>query len=178
MRLFFALEPLPEIALQIADWRDRQLAVAGKPVPAANFHITLAFLGDLKPQAVEQLCSHVDDYLERSQASRGELELNQVGYWPKPGIYWLGPERWPESLNRLVLKLQSLGTAVGAKRSRGKFQPHITLFRRCEAPPPAPVEAPKFHLPLAEFTLFESKSGKQGVSYHPLEHWLLPRASH
>ena len=47
MRVFFGLELDASTTLAIADWRDRQLACAGRPVPPANFHITLAFIGEL-----------------------------------------------------------------------------------------------------------------------------------
>jgi hypothetical protein len=38
--------------------------------------------------------------------------------WHKPGIYWLGPKKWPEQLSRLAQKLNSLGSVAGAKRDR------------------------------------------------------------
>ena len=60
MRVFFGLELDANSALQIADWRDRQLACNGHTVPPVNFHITLAFVGPLRDPAIEQLCKSVD----------------------------------------------------------------------------------------------------------------------
>ena len=68
MRVFFGLELDPATALPIADWRDRQLAGAGKPVPPANFHVTLAFIGALNAGAIERLCLAVEESLARTQA--------------------------------------------------------------------------------------------------------------
>ena len=175
MRVFFGLELDPPTALRIADWRDRQFTGAGKPVPPANFHVTLAFIGPLNESALERLCHSVDDALARTKAPGAVLQLDRTGFWPKPGIYWLGPGAWPEHLTRLAQKLRSLGSAVGGKLDRNPFQPHITLLRRCTAAPPAPAKAPVIELAYQHCALFESRQGKHGVSYHVLQEWnLLP----
>ena len=43
-KLFFAL-PLQQLAPELIDWRD-QRPWPGQPVPEANLHLTLAFLGE------------------------------------------------------------------------------------------------------------------------------------
>ncbi|MCB1689874.1 MAG: RNA 2',3'-cyclic phosphodiesterase [Halioglobus sp.] len=177
MRLFFGLELEPNTTLQIADWRDRQLACAGTPVPPANFHITLAFIGALDDPAIERLCLSVDDWLAQEPVSGAALKLNGTGYWHKPGIYWLGPNTWPEQLTRLAQKLNSLGSAAGARRDRNPFQPHITLFRQCHSAPPATLQAPAITMDYTGFALFESRQGRQGVSYHVLQDWTLRSAT-
>jgi 2'-5' RNA ligase len=171
MRVFFGLELEPTTSLQIADWRDRQLACAGTPVPPANFHITLAFIGALDDHSIERLCLSVDDWLTQKATRGAALQLACTGYWHKPGIYWLGPSNWPEQLTRLAQKLNNLGSAAGAKRDRNRFQPHITLFRQCSAPPPAPMQVPTINMNYTHFVLFESRQGKRGVSYHVLQDW-------
>ena len=177
MRVFFGLELDASTVLQIAAYRDRQLPCAGKPVSPANFHITLAFIGSLNNSAIERLCGSVEDWLARSHVTGELLDLDQTGYWDKPGIYWLGPTTWPEPLSGLARKLRGLATAVGAKRDRNPFQPHVTLYRRCAAAPPAPSQTPAISLSYQHFALFESRQGKQGVSYHVLQDWdLLPTA--
>lgn len=173
MRLFFALEPDSQTALQIADWRDRQFALAGRPVPVANLHITLAFLGDIAPAKLERVCLAVDEQLQRDTPRGGTLNLDQIGYWAKQGILWLGPSSCPDSLAKLSSSLQQLGTRFGCKRSRGKYQPHITLFRGCETSPPQPASFPGSVLDYRNFVLLESRQGKRGVSYHPLGQWQL-----
>lgn len=173
MRLFFGLEPERETAVGIADWRDRQLPLAGRPVPLANLHITLSFLGEMSPHRLETLCAGVDDFLLRKKPAGGSLELNQIGYWPKPRILWLGPSQWPDALNRLAGGLAQLGQAQGGKRGRDSFQPHVTLCRNCEHPPFAPASPPEFTFNYRDFALLESRQGRQGVSYHALEQWQL-----
>ncbi|QFU74891.1 RNA 2',3'-cyclic phosphodiesterase [Halioglobus maricola] len=173
MRLFFALEPSPEDARAIAEWRERYLPAQGRAVPAANFHITLAFLGEVSQQRLDRLCSAVDNTLDAGAPSTLELGLTEPGYWSKPRICWLGPDRWPRELDQLAHKLDQLGVAEGCKRNRGEYRPHITLYRGCDAPPPAPILAPDFELSLDHFALFESRQGRTGVSYEPVAAWEL-----
>ena len=171
MRTFLALELPGKTAMQIADWRDRQCGPVGRPVPPANFHITLAFIGELSEGPLERLCLAIDQWLAGSGHPGGELVLDCIGYWPKPGIHWLGPHEWPGPLSQLAGKLRHLATAAGARRDRNLFRPHVTLFRNCSTAPP--VTAPAISLQYRHFTLFESKQGKTGISYHPLQHWEL-----
>ena len=174
MRVFFGLQIDAATALHIADWRDRQLACDGRAVPPANFHITLAFIGPLSDSALERLCREVEDWLARVEVPGANLALDRTGYWHKPGIYWLGPSAWPEDLDRLAHKLGGLAGAVGAKRDRASFQPHVTLFRHCASAPPLPVAMPAIALAYRHFALFESRQGRHGVSYHVLQEWDLP----
>lgn len=173
MRLFFGLELDEHTTRQVADWRDRQFALSARTVPPANFHITLAFVGELPAVALERLCLSVDDWLQHSPVAGARLTLDQIGYWHKPGIYWLGPRTWPPQLDTLARKLAGLASAAGGKRDKRGFQPHITLFRRCADAPPAPAVDPHIALDYQHFTLFESRQGKRGVSYHPLQEWNL-----
>jgi RNA 2',3'-cyclic 3'-phosphodiesterase len=177
MRVFFALEPDPATLLQISSWRDRQFTHAGHAVRAANLHLTLAFVGEIRPHALEKLCMTVDQRIARDCPRGASITLDITGYWPKPGIYWLGAQNAPGELLSLVRPLANLAAATGGKRDSRAFQPHITLFRQCTLAPPAPAVPPAFELDYRHFTLFESKQGKGGVSYQPLHSWeLLPPA--
>ncbi|WP_312181746.1 2'-5' RNA ligase family protein, partial [Pantoea sp. CTOTU46764] len=50
-RLFFALELPAPLQQQLVQWRaDNFAAEAGKPVAAANLHLTLAFLGEVSDE--------------------------------------------------------------------------------------------------------------------------------
>ncbi|MAT91673.1 MAG: RNA 2',3'-cyclic phosphodiesterase [Halioglobus sp.] len=169
MRVFFAFGPEPDCALRIADWRDRHAACDGRAVPAANFHLTLAFVGELEERALEELCAAVDRRAP-GWAATG-LTLNRVGYWPRPGIYWLGPACWPAELDALAATLRQLAVTAGARRERKRFTPHITLYRNCRQPPPAPQRPPHIEFRCQTLCLYESRRGRHGVSYHPLCEW-------
>jgi 2'-5' RNA ligase len=175
VRVFFGIELDADTAMAIAVWRDRQFAAGGRPVPVANFHITLAFAGELAHADLDSLCRAVDDSLSRKPSSGGLLQLDQTGFWPNPGLYWLGPTRWPASLDEQAGRLRRLVAAAGARRERRRFQPHITLFRRCSQAPPMPAQSPDFSLSYHSIALFESRPQREGVSYHVLQEWPLER---
>lgn len=169
MRLFFGLDIDPDTCLEIAGWRDRMLPPLDRPVPARNFHITLAFLGDVEPSAQEA----VEHEALAVAASPFELRLDELGYFPKPGILWMGPSRVPQALSRLARETDSAARRAGIHPGKRAFQPHLTLARRCRVPPPASSLPPDFELAFTHFTLFESITGKTGVRYQPLASWPL-----
>ncbi|MEQ9393630.1 RNA 2',3'-cyclic phosphodiesterase [Haliea sp.] len=173
MRVFFGLNIDTDTRRALADWRDRHGAAAGRAVPAANFHITLAFIGELENRQLDALCRAVDAWKPEPPAGAGEAFLDQVGYWPKPGIYWAGPSQPMPELAALARKLQHVGGLVGARLEKRPFTPHVTLYRGCTEPPPAPDVLPAIPVAYDHFTLFASQMGRQGVSYQALEHWLL-----
>ncbi|NQX87955.1 MAG: RNA 2',3'-cyclic phosphodiesterase [Halioglobus sp.] len=177
MRIFFGLELDTTTTLAIADWRDRQRVFDGRPVPPANFHITLAFIGELPAPSVDRLCGTVDTWLPGHAMASTTLRLDRTGYWPRPRLYWLGPSNWPDQLTALARKLGSLAGSVGGKRDRNPFVPHITLYRRCRLPPPQPALGPDIEMPYCNCTLFESRQARQGISYRPLQTWPLPAPS-
>ena len=178
MRIFFALELMPSAMLEIATWRDRSfrgLAAGGAahPVPPGNFHITLAFMGDVAEHKREVLCDRVSQSLKQEPIEAVSLTINELGYWQRQGILWLGPKRTPPELQQLANRLKGLGSRVGGKQDNKLFRAHITLFRRCKLPPPPPLEPPDFSLHHRDFVLLESRQGKRGVSYHTLQRWQL-----
>lgn len=175
MRVFFGIELDGKTVLDIAGWRERELACLGRAVPPANFHITLAFVGEIGNLTLERLCLSVDEWLAGKSVFGAEFELDRVGYWPKPGIYWLGCASCPQQLSGLAERLKGITASVGGKRDRKPFQPHITLYRRCSGAPAAPSTAPSIPVSYRNFSLFESIQGKSGVSYRVLQDWNLQR---
>lgn len=167
MRLFFALEPDPDCKRAIDAWRNRVLSADGRPVAAANFHVTLAFLGDVDAGRLERLCDAADALTPQA----GELLLDRVGWWPRAGIYWLGTSAAPPALATLAGELARCGQRVGAPRDRRAFVPHVTLYRECRAPPPAPATPPALRLPFDGFVLFRSERRRGGVRYEPVADW-------
>jgi len=173
MRVFFGLETDSDTRRALADWRDCYAAAAGRAVPAANFHITLAFIGEVDNRQLDTLCRAVDAWEPGPHTKAGKVVLDQVGYWPKPGIYWAGPAQPPPGLAALARKLQHIGGLVGARLEKRLFAPHVTLYRGCTEPPTAPTVLPAITLAYDHFTIFESQMSRQGVSYHALADWAL-----
>lgn len=167
MRAFLALDIPPPLQHAIECWRGRTMLPAGRAVPAANFHITLHFLGDITPRQLDRVCAEAG----RIRAERFDLVLDQPGYFPRPGIFWIGPGQVPGALTNLAAALRRVGRKAGIAAPRKPFEPHLTLFRNCRARPPLPTGNPDFRLPGDGFTLFQSITGHKGVRYQPLHRW-------
>lgn len=173
MRLFFALPLALDTALRISDWRDRHAPCDARPVPAANFHVTLAFAGELPERAVESLCEATDNWFRSHHVKAGCMLLDRVGYWAKPGIFWMGPTVYDDALADLARKLQRLVVSAGARRERRDWEPHITLYRGCSLAPPAPDSAPAILCHYDLICLFESRRQRKGMIYDSVAEWRL-----
>ena len=164
MRTFIGLEPDIKTKLAIADWREMAFPSLSGAIPMENFHITLAFLGDITEQELENLCQL------KSLAIPLNLKANEVGYFAKPGIGFLAIEQ-QEDLMQLQQKIcQQLQTMSSFKTSH-KFVPHISLNRQPLVPMPAPLVAPQFEFAINNYHLYQSVRHKNRVSYRIIHSW-------
>ena len=170
MRAFFGLSPDIKTKLAIEVWRSKAFPCFNAPVPAANFHITLAFLGQISPQQREALCEGVNQI---SEIQTFDVLLNQVGYWSKPKALWLGCQDTHNEHQHLWKNLTQVANAIGLALPKQDYIAHLTLARKCSLNPPTPSMVPKFTWHNTEFHLYESVSGKKGVSYHIRHTWPL-----
>lgn len=194
MRVFFAIPVPVELCLEIDHWRSKTLPPMTSAIPMQNFHLTLAFLGPIKADRMEQLCTLCEDYLNEKAYESFELELNESGFWPKTDIYWIGPRQWPKHLNQLAKGLSMIGGKIGARPSKHDYRPHLSLFRGKALslqgrpysktmrqskimpslePMPQPLIEPDFVLPCDAVGLFESVQTKGGTQYQELISWTL-----
>ena len=170
MRAFLGLEPDAETKLAIAAWRNKAFPTFEHPVPASNFHITLTFLGHISaPQQdkLEELLNNVND------TSAFKVELDLLGYWPKPKALWLGCTNTSQQHLQLVNKLNSCAQNAGISLQKRPYQAHLTLVRKCSDNPPAPLIPPNFSWQTQAFHLFESCSTTKGVVYNIRKTWQL-----
>jgi len=173
MRCFFALEPKPATRRAIAEWRERAFPPLPRPVRPDNLHLTLAFVGELEPARLERLFEGVSSALDAEQPAPEPIHLDTVGYWASPGLLWLGPSATPPALADLAQLLRQVSQRLGRHREQQPFRPHVTLFRGCDVPPPAPACTPDVTMPFDTVTLFESRRGRNGIVYIPLSDWPL-----
>ena len=169
MRLFFGLQPDTQSALDIIDWRERSLPPMARPVPVDNLHVTLAFLGQVQDRYLEELF----DLADKIHSGPFELRINQLGFWSKPKILWIGPDEIPQPVSRLAKMLGNVRKRMGFRADKKEFLPHITVARRCEMPPPASALQPDFTIYFDRFTLFESSRIKSGLYYRAIQDWML-----
>lgn len=169
MRMFFALKPDPQTCLDIEHWRQRTLPPLERPVPASNLHMTLVFLGEVEPRKLDSLLAES----EQISAPNIHLRLDQLGYFPRPQILWIGPGETPDSATQLVRALRGACHHAGLALESRRFIPHITIARRCRIPPPASAEPPAVEIHFDSFCLFESVDGRSGVHYQAVSEWPL-----
>jgi 2'-5' RNA ligase len=163
LRLFFALPCPPTIATQIDAWRQTQ-QFAGKLVPMANLHLTLAFLGHL-PQSKLALLEQLPARLPLAELAF-ELQLDRLDCW-RGGLLHLAPSLPPAQLLALAGALNDALRLAGLPSERRTYRPHLTLAR---ASLPAPARpAPCFAWRVDELCLYQSERGR----YLPLARWPL-----
>lgn len=173
MRLFFALWPEPDTQQR---WNtllaDYVKPLGGRRVPAANLHLTLAFLGEVPGTRINALLRLGDD-LPRDSFT---LRLDRIESWKKPGLACLRPAEVPMSLTRLAgllhTGLQQEGFAVEAR----VFKPHVTLSRQIIIPADSLPVWPVLEWPVSAVALVRSEPSREGSHYHVVGQWPLSPA--
>lgn len=172
-RLFFALLPDAEARAGIAK-AARELAIMlphqGKPVPEESYHLTLLFLGDAVPASEERSARAA-----AASVACAPITFNLDAGSSFPGsspVWWLGPQRTPESLLGLRKALQAEITAHKVAYDRQRFVPHVTVVRNARARLPQTQIKP-IGWACDSFALMRSSLGPQGSRYEIVERWLL-----
>ncbi|MFT6989597.1 MAG: 2'-5' RNA ligase [Paraglaciecola sp.] len=172
MRAFFGLSPDTKTKLAIDAWRNETFAHLDGLVPAANFHVTLAFLGNVSVKQLDIINRRID---EMPSVKAFDIALNQLGHWPKPKAFWLGCQQTASDHLKLATHIHRIATDSGLLLQDQTYEAHLTLARKCKVSPPAPLFPANFQWHADQFHLFESKSSPQGVSYPILKSWSLEK---
>lgn len=171
-RLFVALTMPEEAALAL----DR--LCAGLPdarwTTSGDFHLTLRFVGEVDHTTFYDL----GELLAGISLPPFELELAGLGQFPPRGAprqLWAGLAASP-ALERLRRRVERCALEAGVAPERRKFQPHVTLARFRQPPPPPRFAAwlqaralfrlPPF--PVSSFGLYSSHL-RAGGAEHLLE---------
>lgn len=170
LRLFFALACPSDLADAICNWRDSQ-EVGGRPVAQANLHLTLAFLGNQSPAAVDGLKELAADV----RVDAFTLRLDQLRMIGRD-FACLIPSQSPSPLNQLVELLHAGLSTHGIVLDARPFLPHVTLSRRVEALPN--LQPRPFQWSVNRFGLYRSDNTPGGVHYSELASWSLANPRH
>jgi 2'-5' RNA ligase len=174
----------------------------GRAVPAANFHLTLAFLGAVPESRIAALSpiaaqvaatfAQVDDLHssepqpragERSNRQPGELprapievSLDTLEHWRKPEILCATASKPAPAAVALAEALKSALLAEGFAPDLKPFRPHATLARKVQRVSGELKVAP-VRWRFADFHLIESRTSGSGSeaasSYSTREKWAL-----
>ncbi|MEQ8369707.1 MAG: RNA 2',3'-cyclic phosphodiesterase [Alphaproteobacteria bacterium] len=167
-RLFVALAlPVPvQDRLQAV-----QTAMPGaRWVSRENFHLTLAFLGDVPPARLDDL----DEALSDARGGLFNLALCGLDLFSRGGLphtLWVGAERTPPLLD-LQRSIERSLARSGFTFEKRKFRPHVTLAYLRDAPLDrvaayiaghSPLRLPPFRVD--GFRLYSSWPGDGGRDY-------------
>ncbi|MGM0585531.1 MAG: RNA 2',3'-cyclic phosphodiesterase [Pseudomonadota bacterium] len=154
IRAFLAIEP-PE------DLRDRLADLAedlddGRPVAWENIHLTLVFLGSVRPEALEDAAVE----LERLHEPAPWVEVEGLGVFgggaPRVAFAQVRPDPALTSLHDALRRACRRG---GLELPRRRFTPHFTLAR---FPARAPA-GPDLHRWLSEHVAFRAEPFAPGA---------------
>ncbi len=115
MRIHQAAEPLREMGLPVR-WLEPD-----------HFHLTLKFLGDVRPERIQGLEKAVARVAGATRSFT--LSLGGFGAFPtirRPSVLWLGADPTP-ALRCLKQDLEWGLAAHGFERETRAFHPHVTL---------------------------------------------------
>lgn len=166
-RLFFALWPDEEVRGQLAIYPPRLRGCGGRVVAVDNLHITLAFLGSV--DEATRCC--LEEAADAIQLPPFTLELDQLGFWRRPHVVWLGAEKTPESLLDLAELLKKAMIGCDLEPDERPFQAHMTLMRKARRPPAAEDPVQPFSWHIRDFALVLSETLPEGVRYRVLRRW-------
>ena len=129
MRTFVALEIEDAIGERIARFMEgvREFAPEARWVRAESLHVTLKFIGERPPDAVEQLKQAISSI----QAGAIELRVGGYGFFPtakSARVFWIGIESGPE-LAALANAVDEVTGSLGIPKETHAFSPHLTLAR-------------------------------------------------
>ena len=168
-RLFFALWPSTHLQQQWAEMaRTLLFATEGRLVPSSNLHLTLAFLGNVSAEQRDCAEAVASDL----RMCRFSLLMEQVGYWHRSHVVWLGARRTPVRLRSLAQQLSAGLVRCGFEVEKRDYKAHMTLMRKVFHGPERAVFDP-IEWDVDRFVLVESQLTPRGAHYRIVGEWFL-----
>ena len=132
MRVFIAIHFPKEVQMvlyqRVQDLK--KASIRGRFTRNENMHLTLAFLGEIASERVEEVIKIMNQVA--SEHTSFEMKLGGLGKFASrgEGLYWCGIEE-NEALKVLQHKLVRCLKESEFSVDDNPFKPHITLARRC-----------------------------------------------
>ncbi len=148
--------------------RDAVDGTDGKPVSAANLHITLAFLHFVETDRLE--C--IQAAASRVECEPFDLDIREIGHFKRAKILWAGPTTAPRPLVTLVGDLWRELKPCGFTAETRPFNAHVTLARKIRRMPHEAGMRP-VSWRVGSIALVESVTKPSGARYAVLDTWAL-----
>ena len=129
MRIFVGIDLDSEVRAKIARFLEgvRGFAPEVRWVRPESLHVTLKFIGEQKPERVEE----IKEKLRQVEGKQVDIRFAGYGFFPTPKsarVFWVGMESGPE-LAALAAAIDEKTAAHGIPREERRFSPHLTLAR-------------------------------------------------
>lgn len=164
MRLFFALWPDADVALQFTQVaRQLKLGTRGRSVDPKNYHVTLAFVGEVPAAKLAAL----QLIAQSLRVPRFSLTCDAIEFWREPRVVVAAAGAAPPGLIELSSKLNE---ALESPRER--LLAHVTLARKVTQAPVLQAMSPIVWA-ATNFSLIRSDTGGVESAYTVLDTWPL-----
>jgi 2'-5' RNA ligase len=170
IRLFCAFQLPPASVAELAAWQHEHLPVlvagGGRIVPAANLHVTLAFLGSRPVSDVSQICG----VLAETAAEGTPAELRPVAFRRARGIGMIVCEDVTGAAAAFAAVLGERLEGLGAYRREARaWLPHVTVLRSKKQAGAAPPVTNIRSISVVRAALYASALRPTGAHYDVLE---------
>ncbi|PAJ74436.1 RNA 2',3'-cyclic phosphodiesterase [Pseudoalteromonas sp. NBT06-2] len=167
-RLFFALEVPDFEKCAITLWREKTLPTLTSSVITDNLHLTLCFLGNTDIEIEQNLIAK----LNHIHAQKIDLSFTKIGYFKKPKVLYIQPNKVPEHLLYLVQQLNEIALSEGGVLNYLDYKPHITVARKTSDHSHI-ILSPDIKIQFTDIVLYHSQCTKNGLRYRKLRNWPL-----
>lgn len=169
LRLFFALWPAAaERALAAGAAERLTLAAPARRVAAADYHVTIAFVGETDPAGLARLRA----VGQSVGGARCTLAFDAYEYWPKPQVVVAAARSIPGEVEALWRQLHQRLAEAGFALQPKRLRPHVTLARKVTPAPLLEALAP-FQWQARALSLVHSLGGAACPAYTVLDTWPL-----
>jgi 2'-5' RNA ligase len=169
LRLFFAAMPDPVARERIATAsRSLSLEPGARRVPRENYHMTLAFVGDVAASKLPVLLNVGAAQKERAFS----VTFEALEYWPKSGVIVAAARLIPAEFQRLWRQLQHEPAGHALALESERLCPHVTLARKVSQPPVLQAMS-AFDWCVRDFCLMRSDTSGVQSAYTVVDTWSL-----
>jgi 2'-5' RNA ligase len=169
VRCFYAVWPDEPARRQLAAAAALvQGGVGALPVPHENYHVTLAFVGEVAAPLLAVLQQIGRDL----GAPSLKLKFDAYEYWPKPQVVVAAVREVPDTVADIWRRLHAELALHGFVLSPKRLRPHATLTRKVTQAPVWPAMS-AFEWTARSFSLVRSDSSAAGAVYTVVNTWPL-----
>jgi len=149
------------------------VAIPGRRVDPANWHLTLRFIGEVGSVETDRLSGALD---QADLGGRFGVRWAGLGAFPrakKATVLWIGLREGSTELTSLASRVETAVLAAGVAAEDRPFRPHLTLSRirpPQDVSPLVEAAAPTaVRMSVEQVLLMESHLGRGGARYSLVE---------